>query len=73
MTVPDTVLLFLDRYVVPGERRSCLKQLTEAADKLGLKDKVEVRLKPRSSPYMKSFAIPEDHELVLALKTVLLK
>lgn len=69
LTVPDTVLLFLDRYVVPGENEeSCLKQLTEAADKLGLKDKVEVRLKPRSSPYMKSFAIPEDHELVLALQ-----
>lgn len=69
LVVPDSCYMFVDRYVVPGEtEESCLAQLQQAADKLGLGDKVELRLKPRSSPYMRSFAIAEDHELVNALR-----
>lgn len=69
LIVPDSCLIFLDRYVVPGENEeSCIKQIEELAERMGLADKVEVRLKPRSSPYMKSFAVPEDHELVNALR-----
>ena len=42
--------------------------MQEAAEKLGLADKVDIHLKPRNSPYMKSFAVPEDHELVVRLQ-----
>lgn len=69
LVVPDSCYMFVDRYVVPGEdEASCIKQIQEAADKLGLGDKTEIRLKPRNSPYMKSFAVPEEHELVQALR-----
>ncbi len=61
--------MFVDRYVVPGEDEElCICQMQEAADKIGLGNKVDIRLKPRNSPYMKSFAIEEDHELVTALR-----
>jgi len=69
LVVPDSCYLFVDRYVVPGEtEESCIAQIKGAAASLGLEDKVSVRLKPRKSPYMKSFAVPENHELVLALQ-----
>lgn len=69
LVVPDSCFLFVDRYVVPGENEEgCIKQIQEAAAKIGLADQVEIRLKPRNSPYMKSFAVPEDHELVTALR-----
>ena len=40
----------------------------EAAEQLGLSGKVDVRLKPRKSPYMQSFAVEEDHPLVKILQ-----
>ncbi|MEA4987663.1 MAG: M20/M25/M40 family metallo-hydrolase [Anaerovorax sp.] len=69
LIVPERCDLFVDRYVVPGEDfETCKKQILEAAEKLGLTDKVEVRLKPRKSPYMQSFSLEPDDEIVLALK-----
>ena len=69
LVVPDSCYMLVDRFVVPGEdEESCLRQLQSAADKLGIGDKVDFRLRPRSTPYMKSFAVPEDHELVNALR-----
>lgn len=68
LVVPDSCYMFVDRYVVPGEtEESCIAQMQEAAEKLGLGEKVQIRLKPRNSPYMKSFAVPEEHELVQTL------
>lgn len=65
LSVPDKCDLFVDRYVVPGESfESCKKQIMNLAAELGLEDKVEVRLKPRSTPYMEAFSIPQDHILV---------
>ncbi|MBR1456896.1 MAG: M20/M25/M40 family metallo-hydrolase [Oscillospiraceae bacterium] len=69
LIVPDRCYLFVDRYVVPGEtEESCMEQIRAAAAELGLADKVEVRLRPRSSPYMRSFALAEDHPLVTVLQ-----
>lgn len=69
LVVPDRCNLFVDRYVVPGEtEESCIAQIKEAATQLGLANKVDVRLKPRKSPYMQSFAVPEDHVLVTTLQ-----
>lgn len=69
LVVPDRCDIFVDRYVVPGETaESCIEQIRGAAAELGLADKVDVRLKPRSSPYMQSFAVPEDHVLVTTLR-----
>lgn len=68
LVVPDSCYVFVDRYVVPGETaEDCIAQIRSAAAGLGLADKVDVRLKPRKSPYMQSFAVPEDHELVTTL------
>lgn len=70
LVVPDSCYLFVDRYVVPGENdETCIAQILEAAKSLGLEGKVDVRLKPRSSPYMQSFALPEDHPLVTTLQS----
>ncbi|MCI5851244.1 MAG: M20/M25/M40 family metallo-hydrolase [Sutterellaceae bacterium] len=69
LIVPDSCYMFVDRYVVPGETAEiCISQIEGAAEELGLGEKVEVRLKPRKSPYMQSFAIPEDHPLVVSLR-----
>lgn len=69
LIVPDSCYLFVDRYVVPGEDDArCIAQMQEAAESIGLGDKVDIRLRPRVSPYMKSFAIAEDHELVTTLR-----
>ena len=58
-----------DPYVVPGETDEiCIAQIMEAAEQLGLSGKVDVRLKPRKSPYMQSFAVEEDHPLVKILQ-----
>ena len=58
-----------DPYVVPGETdETCIAQIMEAAEQLGLSGKVDVRLKPRKSPYMQSFAVEEDHPLVKILQ-----
>ena len=69
LVVPDSCYIFVDRYVVPGEtEESCMQQILEAAGELGLSGKVDVRLKPRTSPYMQSFALAEDDPLVLILQ-----
>lgn len=69
LVVPEKCYLFVDRYVVPGETdESCIAQIMEAAEQLGLSGKVDVRLKPRKSPYMQSFAVEEDHPLVKILQ-----
>lgn len=69
LIVPDNCYLFVDRYVVPGEdENSCIEQMMGAARELGLEDKVDIRLKPRVSPYMKSFALEESHPLVTTLQ-----
>lgn len=58
-----------DPYVVPGETDEiCIAQIMEATEQLGLSGKVDVRLKPRKSPYMQSFAVEEDHPLVKILQ-----
>lgn len=69
LVVPDRCEIFVDRYVVPVETaESCIEQIRGAAAELGLADKVDVRLKPRRSPYMQSFALAEDHPLVTTLQ-----
>lgn len=69
LVVPDTCFLFVERYVVPGEdESSCIAQILDAARELGLEGKVDVRLKPRSSPYMKSFALEPEDPLVTTLQ-----
>ena len=69
LVVPDSCYIFVDRYVVPGEtEETCIAQMREAAERLGLSDKVDIQLKPRKSPYMQSFAIAEDHPLVETLR-----
>ncbi len=69
LVVPDTCELFVDRFVVPGEdEEGCIAQIYEAAKSIGLEGKVDVRLKPRVSPYMKSFALEEDHILLTTLR-----
>ena len=69
LVVPEKCYLFVDRYVVPGETDEiCIAQIMEAAEQLGLSGKVDVRLKPRKSPYMQSFAVEEDHPLVKILQ-----
>ena len=56
-------------YVVPGETdETCIAQILGAAEELGLAGKVDVRLKPRNSPYMQSFALAEEHPLVRTLQ-----
>ena len=63
LVVPEKCYLFVDRYVVPGETDEiCIAQIMEAAEQLGLSGKVDVRLKPRKSPYMQSFAVEEDRQ-----------
>ncbi|MCI5698324.1 MAG: M20/M25/M40 family metallo-hydrolase [Clostridiales bacterium] len=69
LVVPDLCSIFVDRYVVPGEDdKTCIRQIKEAAQKLGLEDKVDIRLKPRQSPYMKPFALDKDHKLVVSIR-----
>lgn len=69
LVVPEKCCLFVDRCVVPGETDDiCIAQIMEAAEQLGLSGKVDVRLKPRKSPYMQSFAVEEDHPLVKILQ-----
>ena len=59
----ETTLLIYDRTTV-----NIAHAFMEAAEKLGLSGKVDVRLKPRKSPYMQSFAVEEDHPLVKILQ-----
>ena len=69
LVVPEKCYLFVDRYVVPGETdETCIAQIMEVAEQLGLAGKVDVRLKQRKSPYMQSFAVEEDHPLVKILQ-----
>ncbi len=69
LVVPDNCYIFVDRYVVPGEDdKSCINQIMGAAKALGIEDRVDVRLKPRVSPYMQSFALEENDYLVTTLQ-----
>lgn len=69
LTIPGVCTMMLDRFVVPGETyETCEKQLLDLIKKMGLEDKVEVRLRPRDLPYMESFSVPEDHELVVSIR-----
>ena len=69
LVVPDSCYIFVDRYVVPGEtEETCIQQMQEAAEKLGLGEKVDIQLKPRKSPYMQSFALEPDDYLVVTLR-----
>lgn len=69
LVVPEVCNIFVDRYVVPGEdEKTCIQQMLDAARALGLEEKVEVRLKPRNSPYMQSFALEPDDGLVTTLQ-----
>lgn len=69
LVVPDSCYIFVDRYVVPGEtEETCIQQMMDAAKKLGLEGKVDIRLKPRKSPYMQSFALEPDNYLVVTLR-----
>lgn len=69
LVVPDSCYIFVDRYVVPGEtEETCIQQMMDAAKKLGLEGKVDIRLKPRKSPYMQSFALEPDDYLVVTLR-----
>ena len=69
LVVPEKCYLFVDRHVVPGETdETCIAQILGAAEELGLAGKVDVRLKPRNSPYMQSFALAEEHPLVRTLQ-----
>lgn len=69
LVVPDNCYIFVDSYVVPGEDdKLCINQIIGAAKELGIEDKVDVRLKPRNSPYMQSFALEEDDYLVTTLQ-----
>lgn len=69
LVVPDSCYIFVDRYVVPGEtEETCIAQIQEAAENLGLAEKVHIQLKPRKSPYMQPFAIAENHPLVETLR-----
>ncbi|NCB64281.1 MAG: M20 family peptidase [Clostridia bacterium] len=69
LVVPERCDIFVDRYVVPGETYElCEQQILDAAKALGLEGKVDVRLKPRESPYMQSFALEPDDRLVVTLQ-----
>lgn len=69
LVVPELCEIFVDRYVVPGETyEMCEQQILDAAKVLGLEGKVDVRLKPRPSPYMQSFALEPDDHLVVTLQ-----
>lgn len=69
LVVPDSCYIFVDRYVVSGEtEETCIAQIQEAAENLGLAEKVHIQLKPRKSPYMQPFAIAENHPLVETLR-----
>lgn len=69
LVVPDNCYIFVDRYVVPGEDdKLCIDQIIGAAKELGIEDRVDVRLKPRVSPYMQSFALQENDYLVTTLQ-----
>ena len=64
LLVPEKCYMMVERFVVPGETyETCEKQLLNLAKKMGIEDKVEIRLRPRELPYMESFSLAEDHEL----------
>ena len=70
LVVPDSCYLFVDRYVVPGEdEKTSIRQMEDIVKSLGLEGKVDIRLKPRSSPYMKSFSLEPTDPLVTTLQS----
>ncbi|HHX04369.1 MAG TPA: M20 family metallopeptidase [Tissierellia bacterium] len=69
LVVPERCQMLVERFVVPGESyESCEKQLKDLVKSMGIEDKVDIRLRPRELPYMESFSISEDHELVTTLQ-----
>ena len=56
--------------MVPGEdEKTCIRQMEDIVKSLGLEGKVDIRLKPRSSPYMKSFSLEPTDPLVTTLQS----
>ncbi len=69
LIVPNKCHIVLERFFVEGENYKTIeKQILEAAEKLGIKEKTKVKLKDRTMPYMEPFTIPEDDELVVTLR-----
>ena len=69
LVVPERCDMLVERFVVPGEdENSCIEQMMGAVKELGMEGKVDIRLKPRSSPYMKSFALEPNDPLVTILQ-----
>lgn len=69
LNVPDRCELFADRYTTPGETfETCKAQILDAAEKLGIKDKVDVELVPRDLPYMEGFEISKEHPIVTTIQ-----
>lgn len=65
LKVCDECKMGVERYVVPGETtEDCRLQMVELAEKMGISDKVDIKLRPRDLPYMESFDVAQDHELV---------
>jgi succinyl-diaminopimelate desuccinylase len=68
LSVPDKCGIFIDRYVVPGESlESCLRQVKQAAEALGMGDRVSVAPAPRPTPPMEGFVIERGHPLLLSI------
>lgn len=69
LVVPNRCKLILDRFFVEGENYDFIeKQIMDAAKKIGLQDKVKVKLVDREMPYMEPFCLSENDKLVTTLK-----
>ena len=69
LIVPDSCYMLVERFTVPGESyETCEKQLKDLVKKMGIEDKVDIRLRPRDLPYMEPFSIPEDMDLVQTIR-----
>ena len=69
LIVPESCKMYVERYVVPGETyETCEKQILDLAEEMGMAGRVDVELRPRELPYMESFSISEDHELVQEIR-----
>ncbi len=69
LVVPERCDMLVERFVVPGETyETCEKQLKDLVVSLGIEDKVQIKLRPRELPYMESFSIPADLDIVTVLQ-----
>ena len=69
LVVPESCYLFVTAMWSPARtRRPASVRWEEAAASLGLEGKVDIRLKPRSSPYMQSFSLEPNDPLVVTLR-----